>query len=162
SFDLYQSSNTTTMRLLDEDALEPVEWEALLPANTPEGIVYGDNRALLVYSGHIGAVYDPTVIAESDAPRSLKDLANPRWGGRFMLYSYNNNYVAYTLVLDKDEALSALRGAVRNGGVADIYSNIFTRYAAREYPLVLLESSYYATVVARGIPARFISLDASF
>ena len=82
--------------------------------------------------------------------------------GKFMMYSYSDNYLAYTLVLGQDELLAALRAAIANGGVPDTYANGFTRYAAREYPFALMDSGYYATAVKRGIPAKFVSLDASF
>jgi ABC-type Fe3+ transport system substrate-binding protein len=58
--------------------------------------------------------------------------------------------------------LATLRAAIANGGVPDTYANGFTRYAAREYPISLMDSGYYATAVKRGIPAKFVSLDSSF
>jgi iron(III) transport system substrate-binding protein len=159
SFDLYQSSNTATMTLLDHDAPEAVPWGALLPPGTPPGLVKADGRALAVYTGHIGAIYDPNVISEAEAPRSLKDLADPKWRGRFMLFTYTGSHALSTLVLGREEALAALRAAVRNGAVVDTYANNFTRFAAKEYPLVGMDSSYYATALRRGIPAKFIHLD---
>jgi hypothetical protein len=82
SYDLHQSSDSSSAVLLQADALEPVNWAALLPAGTPPEVVQGDNRLLVTYTSFTGMMYDPAVVPESDVPRSLKDLANPRWARR--------------------------------------------------------------------------------
>src|SRR6185369_6335672 len=116
--------------------LERVDWAALLPAGTPPSIIQGDGRLVVVYSDHGGLIYDPTVIPEAEAPRSFKDLANPRWRGKFMLWQYPSAYIPWVVKLGREETLAALRAAVQNGATADTFANEWTRFAAREYPMV--------------------------
>src|SRR5205823_25034 len=95
SFDLYQSSDASSLMLLQEDVLEPTQWDTLLPSGTPAGVVQGDNRLVVVFTGHIGVVYDPNVIPEAAVPRSIKDLADTRLRGKLMLHNYTQSYLAY-------------------------------------------------------------------
>jgi ABC-type Fe3+ transport system substrate-binding protein len=162
SFDLYQSSGTTSLEMLRHDVLEAVDWPALLPAGTPVGVSQSDGRLLVVFTAHLGAMYDPTVVSDADVPRSLKDLGNPRLRGKVMLWEYAAPYLNWVIKLGREETLTALRGAMRNGAVPDTYANEHTRFAAKEYPLVLISSTFYQTARARGIPARFVSLDFAY
>jgi ABC-type Fe3+ transport system substrate-binding protein len=159
SFDLYQSSDASSLNLLQEDVLEPTQWDALLPSGTPDGVVQGDNRLVVAYTGHIGLMYDPTVIPEALVPHSIKDLADARLRGKLMLYNYTQSYLAYVLRLGREPTFAALRGAAQSGAPADTYANGYTRYAAKEYPVVLTSSSSYYRAVGAGLPAKFISLD---
>jgi ABC-type Fe3+ transport system substrate-binding protein len=162
SFDLYQSADATSLVMLQQDLLEAVDWTPLLPQGTPPAIVQGDNRLLVVYTDHTGLMYDPTVIPESEVPRSLKDLSNPRWRGRVMMYQYTSSYLPYVVRLGKEPTFTALRGAVQNGAVPDIFANEFTRFVAKEYPLVTVAGSFYHAARLRGVPAAFTSLDFSY
>jgi ABC-type Fe3+ transport system substrate-binding protein len=159
SFDVYQSSNANSGNMIEQDLLQAADWAALLPQGTPPGIVQGDNRLLVVYTDHSGLMYDPNVVSEAEAPRSLRGLGNPKWRGKFMSWQYTNGYIPYVLMLGKDETLAALRAMVRNGAVTDTYANEFTRYAAKEYPLVVISASFYHTAQVRGVPAAFMHLD---
>jgi ABC-type Fe3+ transport system substrate-binding protein len=162
SFDLHQTATASALRMLDRDLLEPVDWAALLPQGTPPAIVKADNRFLVVYTDHIGLMYDPTVIPEAEVPRSIKDLANPRWRGKVVLAQYPDLYTAWLIMLGREQTLAALRAAIQNGAVTDIYANQYTRFAAKEYPLAVITSSYYFTALKRGVPAAFSALDFSY
>ena len=162
SFDLYMSSDASSLTLLQHDALDTTSWDALLPSGTPPEVVQANGALVVVSTGHIGAIYDPTVIAEADAPRSIRDLGDPKWRGKLMLYNYGQNYLAYMYNLGREETLAAVRGAVRNGASADTYANGYTRFAAKEFPLVTNSSSSYHRAGASNVPAAFVSLDFSF
>jgi ABC-type Fe3+ transport system substrate-binding protein len=162
SFDLYQTSDASSLTLLQQEALETVSWGALLPDGTPPTVVQLDGALLVFSTGHIGLMFDPTVYAEAEVPRSIHDLANVKFRGKLMLHNYSQSYLAYTYKLGRESTLAALRGAVRNGAASDIYANGFTRYAAKEYPLVTTSSSYYLRAVGTNLPASFVPLDFSF
>jgi ABC-type Fe3+ transport system substrate-binding protein len=162
SFDLYQSSDASSLTLLQHDALDTTTWSALLPPGTPPETVQGNGALLVISTGHIGAMYDPNVVSDAEAPRSLRELAHAKWRGKLMLYNYGQNYLAYRYNIGAEPTLAAVRGAVRNGATADTYANGFTRYAAKEFPLVLTSSSIYHRAGPLGVPARFTSLDFSF
>src|SRR4029453_16455102 len=133
---------------------EPASWAALLPQGTPPDIVKGDGRLLVLYTDHIGLMYDPTVIPEADIPRSLKDLSNPRWRGRLMMLQYTSTYIPYVVKLGREQT----RAALQNGAVTDIFANEFTRFAAKEYPMVTIAGSFYGIAQLRGIPSAYAPL----
>ena len=64
--------------------------------------------------------------------------------------------------LGKEPTFTALRGAIQNGAVTDIFANEFTRFVAKEYPLVTVAGSFYHAARLRGVPAAFGSLDFSY
>jgi iron(III) transport system substrate-binding protein len=161
SYDLYQSSDTTSATLRKNDAAEAVNWGPLLPAGTPAGMVGANGEYVVVYTDHFGLMYDPAVVSEAEAPRSIKDLANPRWRGKFMLFNTATTYLPIILQLGREPALVAFRAAMQNGASADTLPNEFTRYAAKEYPMIVVTGSFYLTAKLRGIPAAFIPLDVS-
>jgi iron(III) transport system substrate-binding protein len=161
SFDLHQTSDANGTLMLENDLLETVNWAALLPKGTPPEIVAGDNRLVVVLTDHSGLMYDPTVIPENEAPRSLKDLSNPKWRGKFMLMQYSSAYYPWIITLGREPTLQALRAAMQNGAVPDTYANEYTRFAAREFPMVTTVGSYVATAQKRGLSAAFTPLDVS-
>jgi ABC-type Fe3+ transport system substrate-binding protein len=162
SFDVYQSADATSLAMLQQDLLETVNWAPLLPQGTPPSIVQGDSRLLVVYTDHTGLMYDPTVIPESEVPRSLKDLSNPKWRGRVMMYQYTSSYLPYVVRLGKEPTFAALREVIQNGAVTDIFANEFTRFVAKEYPMATVAGSFYHAARLRGVPAAFGSLDFSY
>ncbi|HEY7061186.1 MAG TPA: extracellular solute-binding protein [Chloroflexota bacterium] len=161
SYDLYQSSDTISLTLRRAGAAEAVDWTPLLPAGTPPGMIGPNGEYLVIYTDHFGLMYDPNVVPESEAPRSLKDLANPRWRGKFMLFNTPGTYFPLFFQLGNDAALAALKAAVQNSAGTDTLPNEFTRFAAKEYPMVLETGSFYLTAGLRGIPAKFMPLDVS-
>jgi ABC-type Fe3+ transport system substrate-binding protein len=161
SFDLNQTSDANALLMLENDLLERVNWAPLLPAGSPPEIVQADGRLAVVYTDHTGLLYDPTVIAEADVPRSIRDLGNPRWRGRFMVWQYTSSYIPWVVMLGREPTLAALRAAMQNGAVADTFVNEYTRFAAKEYPMVMNIGSYFMTAQLRGIPSAFTPLDFS-
>ena len=162
SFDLYQSSDTTSATLRRADAVEAVRWAALLPAGTPPEVVAAEGKHVVVYTDHAGLMSDPTAVPDADVPRSLRDLANPRWRNKVMLASSATVYMPWVIMIGREETLAALRAAVRNGAIADTYPNQLTRFAAREYPLAMVGVTFHHLALARGIPSRFTPLDFSY
>ncbi|HLH26145.1 MAG TPA: extracellular solute-binding protein [Chloroflexota bacterium] len=161
SYDLYQSSDTTSATLRRAGAAEAVNWAPLLPAGTPDGMVGENGEYVVIYTDHFGLMYDPNVVSAAEAPRSVKDLANPRWRGKFMLFNTAATYLPIVFQLGRDPALAAFRAAMQNGASTDTLPNEFTRYAAKEYPMVVVTGSFYLTAGLRGIPAAFTPLDVS-
>ena len=162
SFDLYQSSDTTSATLRRANAVEPVRWAALLPAGTPPGAIVADGEHVVVYTDHTGLMTDPAVVSDADVPRSLKDLGNPKWRDKVILFATASNYLPWVIRLGREETLAAVRAAVRNGAITDTFPGMLTRYAAKEYPLVTIGVTFHHLAQARGIPSRFTPLDFSY
>jgi ABC-type Fe3+ transport system substrate-binding protein len=161
SFDIHQTSDANGTLMLESDLLETVNWPALLPKGTPPEIIKGDSRLVVVLTDHSGLMYDPTVVPESEVPRSIKDLGNPKWRGKFMLMQYSSAYYPWVIKLGREPTLQALRAAMQNGAVPDTYANEYTRFAAKEFPIVTTVGSYVATAQKRGLSAAFTPMDIS-
>ncbi|HZU06775.1 MAG TPA: extracellular solute-binding protein [Chloroflexota bacterium] len=159
SFDMHQSGDVSSALLLRADALEPVDWAALLPAGTPPEVIQGDGRLLVTYTAFSGLWYDPAVVAESEVPRSLQELAHPRWRGRVMLAMYPDTYMPYVLKRGREETLTTLRAVMQNGALVGTYFDIQTRLAAREVAMGTVSSIIYHSAQRRGLPGTFTLLD---
>lgn len=161
SYDVYQSADSTSAAMRRADAVEPASWAPLLPEGTPPDMVTRDGAHVVVYTDHAGLMSDPTVIADADVPRSIKDLGQPRWRGKVMMAAASTVFMPWVIRLGREETLAALRAIVRNDAVFDTYPNQFTRFAAREYPLSATGVTFHNIAVTRGIPSRFTPLDFS-
>ncbi|HEY7065001.1 MAG TPA: extracellular solute-binding protein [Chloroflexota bacterium] len=159
SYDLHQSSDASSSLLIQADALEPVNWAALLPPGTPPEVVQGDGRVLVTYTSFNGIMYDPTVVPESEAPRSLRDLANPRWRDKVMLASSPDLHMPYVYKWGREPALEALRAVVQNGATTGTFFDQQNRYAAKEVAMIEVSSIIYASARLRGMPGEFTLLD---
>jgi iron(III) transport system substrate-binding protein len=159
SYDLHQSSDNSSAILMQADALEPVDWAALLPAGTPPEVVQGDNRLLVTYTSFNGIMYDPAVVPASDVPRSLRDLANPRWHGKVMLASSPDIHMPYVYKWGREPALAALRGVIQYGTTTGTFFDQQNRYAAKEVAMIHVSSIIYASARQRGMPGEFTLLD---
>ncbi len=159
SYDLHQSSDASSSLLLDADALEPVNWAALLPPGTPPEVVQADGRVLVTYTSFNGIMYDPAVVPESEVPRSLKDLADPRWRGKAMLSSSPDIHLPYVLKWGHDPAVATLRAVVQNGTTTGTFFDQQNRYAAKEVAMIQVSSIIFASARQRGLPGEFTLLD---
>jgi len=156
---MHQSSYASSSLLMQADALEPVNWAALLPAGTPPEVVQGDNRVLVTYTSFNGIMYDPAVVPESDAPRSLRDLANPRWRGKGMLASSPDIHMPWVIKWGRDEALTTLRAVMQNGASVGTFFDQQNRYATKEVAMIEVSSIIYASARLHGLPSNFTLLD---
>ncbi|HLH22247.1 MAG TPA: extracellular solute-binding protein [Chloroflexota bacterium] len=159
SYDLHQSSDASSSLLIQADALEPVDWAALLPAGTPPEVVQGDGRVLVTYTSFNGIMYDPAVVPASAVPRSLKDLADPRWRGKVMLAASPDIHLPYVYEWGHDPALATLRAVIANGATTGTFFDQQNRYTAKEVAMIEVSSLIYASARQRGIPGEFTLLD---
>jgi ABC-type Fe3+ transport system substrate-binding protein len=159
SYDLHQSSDSTSSMLIKADALEPWDWAAIVPAGTPPEVIQGENRVGATYTGYQGLWYDPALVPAGETPRSLKDFANPRWRGRIMLAQYPDQYVPYVLKWGRDEALATLRAVMQNGTLAGTYFDIGNRFGAKEIAMGTVSSIIFSSMRQRGMPGEFTLYD---
>jgi ABC-type Fe3+ transport system substrate-binding protein len=162
SYDVYQSSDTTSATLRRANAVEVVNWAPLLPAGTPPESIVADGAHLVVYTDHTGLMTDPAVVSDADVPRSIRDLGNPKWHDRVIVFATASNYLPWVIRLGREETLAAVRAAVRNGAITDTFPGMLTRFAAKEYPLVTIGVTFHHLAQARGIASRFTPLDFSY
>ena len=162
SFDLLVFADATLAWAVSAGIVEKVDWDPLLaPGTPPEGIQL-DGHAISTHTNHIGLVYNPTVISAEEVPQTLRDLADPKWRGKIILFPYASLYLGYAIVMGVDETLARLRAIVKNEPTVEIYTQGLTRYMADEYPLLLISSGFLLEIQRKGVPAEWSSLDFSF
>lgn len=161
SFDLLTFADAILSKAVSAGIAEKVDWKPLLAPGTPPQVIQLDSYALSVHTDHVGLAWNPAVISAPDAPKTLQDLANPRWRGKIMLFPYTSLYLGYALVLGVDQTLGVLRQIMKNDPTVEVFSRGLTRYLAGEYPLLLTASGFYADIKKKGRPVQWSSLDVS-
>ena len=161
SNDLMALSDATLAKAVAAGITEKVDWKPLLAEGTPPEVIQFDGNGLSEYTSHYGIIYNPTVISPQEAPKSLKDLTNPKWRGKIHIHPYTSVYLNYAYVLGIDRTSSTLREIMKNAPVMDIYARGLTRYLAGEYPILFAISSYFVHAKKKGVPAAWVSPDVS-
>lgn len=161
SFDLLPFADAELAQAVSAGIAEKVAWKPLLAPGTPPQVIQFDSYALSTHTNHIGLVYNPSVVRVQEAPKTLRDLANPKWRGKLIVFPYTPIYLSYAIVLGVDQTLAALREIMKNLPTVEIYSRSLTRYMAGEYPLLLTSSGFFTQIKRKGIPAQWSSLDIS-
>jgi len=161
SNDLLVLADATLAKGVAAGIAEKVDWKPLLAEGTPPQAIQFDGKALSTHTNHFGLVYNPSVISPQEAPKSFKDLANPKWRGKILMYSYTSTYVGYSFILGVDKNLSTMRGIMKNEPVVDTYPRGLTRYMAGEYPILLTASTFFLEAKAKGVPAQWVSPEIS-
>ncbi len=162
SFDLLPFDDANLAQAVSAGIVEKVDWKPLLAPGTPPQAVHVNGYALSTHTNHIGLVYNPAVISAPVAPKSLRDLTNPKWRGKIIIFPYTNLYLGYSIVLGVDQTLAILREIMKNKPTVEIYARGLTRYMAGEYPLLLTSSGFFTEIKRQRVPAQWNSLDVSF
>jgi len=161
SNDLIVFADATLAKAVAAGITEKMDWKPLLAAGTPPQVIQFDGNAVSEHTNHFGLVYNPSAIPPQEAPKSFKDLANPKWRGKMAMYSYTSTYLAYSFILGVDKNLSTMREIMKNEPVVDIYARGLTRYMAGEYPILLTSSNFYWEAKKKGVPTQWVSPDIS-
>ena len=161
SYDLLPFADVDLAQAVSAGIAEKVDWEPFLAPGTPAEVIQFDGHAISTHTTHTGLVYNPAVVSAQEAPRTLLDLANPKWRGKIILFPYASVYISYAVVMGADQTLAVLREIMNNEPTVEIFARSLTRYMAGEYPLMLTGSGFFAEIQKNGVPAQWRSLDIS-
>lgn len=117
SYDVQPLDSPSIPLALEAGAIERVNWPSIWAENTnPE--IWPQNPKLqggLIYrSGHDGFMYDPKKFSPADLPKSLKDLADPKWQKKIGILPYPDTWAQLAFLMGKDEMVSALKAIMKN------------------------------------------------
>jgi ABC-type thiamine transport system substrate-binding protein len=144
--------------------LERVDWKPLILEGTNPRVIHDSPvmyGAIVTHTGHFGMIYNPEKVKADEVPRSLADLAHPKWKGKGGVANYPTSWVRWCFMLGKEKVLSGLRAALKNGAIQGTYHDLRNRYLLGETSWYLTSSAYYVTVREKGMPAKWQSLDLS-
>lgn len=162
SHDLMAFSAATAYEGRRGEIFENVNWRPLLAKGTPGDVVLPDLAMVVFYTGHVGMLYNPQVVKPEEAPRSLEELAQPKFKGKFTLVPYASHYVALALVMGEEKLLATLRRVVENKPPIQTYAEGLTRFTSGEYPMAHVTSSFYYRARNMGLPAAYTPIGMSF
>jgi iron(III) transport system substrate-binding protein len=85
--DLFFGYESTTSSLIDANAAEFADWEALNP-NIPRQVIAEGGFAVPYASKVYGVTYSEQAVAPSEVPKTLQDVLDPKWTGRIASTPY--------------------------------------------------------------------------
>ena len=163
SYDLLTLSSTIATAN-QGNVLENVDWKALLSAGTNPDVVH-DNplmRGGIVYkTAHLGLMYNPEKVKANEVPRTLGDLANPKWKGKGGIQNYANAWQRLSFLLGKEKVISALRAILKNGAIQGTYIDQVNRYLLGEIWFCFVSSEFTESTREKGMPTAWQSLEFS-
>ncbi len=161
SYDLLSFSNHIAVAN-NAGVLEQVDWKPLLSEGTNPAVVH-DSPAMrggIVYdTAYFGLMYNPEKIKADEVPRTLADMANPRWKGKGGVETSGNSLLRWSFILGKEKVLSSLRAIMKNGAIQGSAADLMNRYLIGEIWFCRLNSEFIGVARSRGMPAAWQSLD---
>ena len=161
SFDLMTFS-TQVPEGLRTGLFERVEWRPLISKDTNPEVVHDDPAlvgAITYFTGHLGLMYYSEKFSVDRIPKTLGDLADPKWQGRVGIHNYPALWATDAYVLGKEKVLSDLRTILKNGAILGIYADMYNRYLLGEIHLCLITSAYLKMARDKGVSTGWRSLD---
>jgi iron(III) transport system substrate-binding protein len=162
--DVFVGAGTSVQTLIDNKALNAVDWPKLLPSRIPAE-ASEQNLALRIITGIPGIEYNTNIVKPDQVPKTMEDLLKPEWKGKFATTPYAAGFDLLSATdawgpdktIDYVKRLSPqLAGLIRCGETQRITSG--------EFPLFGLDcdgTSYYAAQ-RQGAPiGQVVPLDAA-
>ncbi|MDP2647467.1 MAG: extracellular solute-binding protein [Desulfobacterales bacterium] len=139
---------------------EIVNWKSLITEDTnPDVLSEQPIVSPSYYSGGQGLLYNPDKISGAEVPKTLNDLADPKWKGKVGIWRSTDAWSRWAFVLGKEKAFSELRAIIRNNSIQGRYADLFNRYMLGEIWMALTKASYMTEAQTKGMPAAWQSLD---
>ena len=157
--------------LVRKKVLQPVDWGALLPHLSSEmvkKIVSPDGSLITILSRSTTITYNTKFISEAEAPKTLKDLLNPKWKGKIASTPYAAGFSALgdhidwgpTRVMEYARAFSKnLGGLIRCGEYGRVASGEFWIFAIACSPGEVRKLIEKGAPVAQNIPRDVLIID---
>jgi ABC-type Fe3+ transport system substrate-binding protein len=161
SYDLLSlSSHVATAN--QAGVLEKVDWKPLISEGTNPNVIH-DNPlmygGIVFFTAHLGLVYNPEKVKAEEIPKTVGELANPRWKGKAGITNLINSWLRSSFVLGKENVLSTLRAVLKNGAIQGTYVDLWNRYLIGEVWSCTVNSGFIIDAREKGLPAAWQSLD---
>jgi ABC-type Fe3+ transport system substrate-binding protein len=161
SYDLVNFSNHV-INAMKAGALERVDWEPLITKDTNPEVVLTNpafRGVISYYTTFQGLRYQTQKVPADQVPRTLRDLADPRWKGKVGISRSPDAWTRWAFVLGKDKVLSDLRAILKNGAIQGDHSDLQVRYLLGEIWMAFSISSYVKDANEKGVPSKWQGLD---
>jgi spermidine/putrescine-binding protein len=169
SYDLYTFNAAFVAMGIEKGLLEKVDWKPLFIKGTPPGVILGTppeasflyGYGLNYFYNHSGLMYNSQKIPAEKVPKTLADLADPKWQGAVGLNSYTDSWVQRAFFLGKEETFATLRQVLKNRAIQGLYNDLLNRYLLGEISMALVTTGNLMTARDKGVPTGWTGLDFS-
>jgi iron(III) transport system substrate-binding protein len=162
SYDLMNFLDTFIVDAMKVGVLERIDWKPLLTEGTNPKVVLDHPAlvgAIVYYTGHTGLMYNAQKVSADEVPRTLSDLANPRWKGKVGVLEYEVTWARWAFILGKEKVLSSLRAILKNGAIRGRFVDLQNRFLLGEISFCFTGSIYLKEAQDKGMPSAWRNLD---
>ncbi|MCG6534292.1 MAG: extracellular solute-binding protein [Syntrophales bacterium LBB04] len=157
SFDL-MSFSTHVVEGMKSEVLERVDWKPLITEDTnPEVIISHPafRGAITFFTSYQGLMYNSQKVPADKAPKTLRELADPKWKGKIGINRGPDAWRRWAFILGKDKVYSELRAILKNGAIQGQFSDLQSRYLLGEISMALTIASYKEEAIEKGVPTKW-------
>jgi iron(III) transport system substrate-binding protein len=161
SFDLLTLSNHIATAN-QAGVLEDVDWKLLLSQGTNPNVAHDTplmRGGIVYHTAYFGLMYNPEKIKANEVPRTLADLANPKWKGRGGIETSANSWLRWSFLLGRDKVLSGIRAILKNEAIQGRYVDLLNRYLIGEIQFCTISSEFIVDAKEKGMPTGWQTLD---
>lgn len=140
-----------------------VDWRSLLPKEISRGVIvniapFGD-VGVSYYTSQHGLIYNTQKVSEKEVPRTMKDLADPKWKGKVGIFNYSAQWALRSHVLGKDNVYAVLHAILKNGAIQGTFVDVYNRFLLGEIWIAGISNSYFNEAKKKGVPTAWQNLD---
>lgn len=148
---------------LEAGIFEKVDWRSILPKEVSRDVIvtispFGD-VGVSCYTSQQGLMYNTQKVSAKDVPKTMKDLADPKWKGKVGIFNYTASWALRAHILGKEFVYGGLRSILKNGAIQGRYEDISNRFLLGEIWIAGVGNSYFSEAKEKGMPAAWQNLD---
>jgi iron(III) transport system substrate-binding protein len=159
SYDLEYYSSSNVVSGQKSGVFEDVDWKSLMTKDTPpEGLLPAPFNSLVISTTNIILMYNPEKVSADAVPKTLSELAAPKWKGKVGIFNYLSKWSKWWLVVGKDKGKAAVQGIMKNGAFQGSLSDLNTRFMIGEIWMAITQSNFFLSAQSKGVSAKWIAL----
>jgi ABC-type Fe3+ transport system substrate-binding protein len=163
----YDLMNLSDIYIIDANkagVFQKLDWAPLISKDTnPEAIMKHPalRGSLIIYTAHRVLMYNSKKIAPNEAPKTLAELASPKWHGegKVGIMQYTGSWTVRAFIMGKEKTMSEVRTILRNKGIKARYPDLLNRFLIDEIKLAIVSAPYLQMARDKGIPVGSEHLD---
>lgn len=157
TYDVVQGVTETVFDYCDQGTCEPVEnWQTLLPPGVPAEIASPaplQGRVFKFADRLKGNVYNTKVTSAADLPKTIRDLGDPKFKGKFYTAPWVSSWLFGPLLFSKEEWLKILESIGTNKAATIQGAAGMQRLTLGEFAFEAMANSYQSfQAAAKGDP----------
>jgi iron(III) transport system substrate-binding protein len=147
STDLLYTSTRQRAQLQQAGVTEPVDWKKYEPNLQPEEMT-GDSSGLILFADRVGVVYNVNSIPSYIVPKTIDDLADPKYRGKLATTPYGSGFGDAIMLFGAERVLKVVDGMAHNI-IGFTASTDFRPIITDEFPLLAFTASSSAAILEK-------------